>query len=111
MVIVLDGDSIDTLQTSFGARYTMDFSFEEGQFSYTFYRDDLKIRSLVGYDRDSHYSIVQGDFRQDIYSAYSNYDSLNYVIWKKNNVYIFKEYSCILNYPFDGINCFKRSNQ
>jgi hypothetical protein len=110
MVVALEGNSIDTLQSNFGASYTLDLTIEGDQLAYAFYRDGLKIRSLTAYERDYTYSIIRGDLSQDVYSAYAYYDTLSYVVFEENQVVLYKEYFCVLNYPFNGVNCFKEKN-
>lgn len=113
MVLQFENGVLDTVLQNFEANYSMEIRQVIGNDKewdgHVFYRNGQRIR-IVNVLEYKWSTYVDADpWQMEALNAYSISDSVSYLRVENNGAILFDDYLCVLNFPFEGINCFKRN--
>ena len=107
MVLNIEGDNWDTLHYFSSPMFNFQRIGKVNSLKYLFYQDKSLIRVFDVSESENTNTVIAGNWKFENSFYYSATDSLIQSKIYLNNLRVLRDYSCWIDYPFEGINCFK----
>ena len=107
MVLNIEGDDWDTLHYFSSPIFNFQRIGNGNTLKYLFYENKRLIRVFDVSESENTNTVIEGNWKFEYSFYYSATDSLTYSKIYLNNQSVLSDYYCLIDYPFEGINCFK----
>jgi hypothetical protein len=107
MVLNIEGEDWDTLHYFSSPIFSFQRIGNGNTLKYLFYQDKRLIRVFDVRESDNTNTVMDGNWKFENRFYYSATDSVTYSKIYLNNQRVLSDYYCLIDYPFEGINCFK----